>query len=123
MSVIEDVRKVFQDLVAPELKSISVKLDGFERESKLRDENLAAKIDSAGQESKLRDENLANDARVRGELTQIKLDGLSARLDSVNTKLDGVTAKMEFQYASIMNALDLNRRVETLERDKQSASA
>jgi hypothetical protein len=134
MSVIEDVRKVVQDLVAPELKSISVKLDGLDRESKLRDEGLVAKLDSldresklrdeglvakldsSDRESKLRDENLANDAKVRGELTQLKLDALSA-------KMDGVTAKMDFQYASIMNALDLNRRVETLERDKQAASA
>jgi hypothetical protein len=116
MSVIEDVRKVVQDLVAPELESISVKLAGFERESKIRDEGLLAKLDGVERESKLRDENRANDAKVRGELTQLKLDALSA-------KMDGVTAKMDFHYASIMNALDLNRRVETLERDKQSASA
>jgi hypothetical protein len=102
MSVIEDVRKVFQDLVAPELKSISVKLDGFERESKLRDENLAL-------ESKLRD-----------EITQAKIELVR---DSLSAKMDALGAKMEAQYASIMNALDLNRRVETLERDKQSASA
>jgi hypothetical protein len=134
MSVIEDVRKVVQDLVAPELKSLAVKLDGIELEVKLRGETvgtkietiektLTSKIESFERESKLRDENLANDAKVRGELTQVKLDAMSARLDSVNTKLDGVSAKMDFQYASIMNALDLNRRVETLERDKQSASA
>jgi len=97
MSVIEDVRKVVQDLVAPELKSLSVKLDGFERESKLRDENLA------------------NDAKVRGELTQLKLDALA-------TNIDGVTAKMDFQYASIMNALNLDKRVETLKRDKPRPS-
>ena len=112
MCVIEDVRKVVQDLVAPELKSISVKLDSFERESKLRDENLA------------------NDAKVRGELTQVKLDALSARLDGVNakidgmsSKMDGMSSKMDFHYASIMNALNLDRRVETLERGKQSVSA
>ena len=141
MSVVEDVRKVTQDAVAPEIKSLSVKLDGFERESKLRDEGLVAKLDGFERESKLRDEglvakldgferesklrdeNLANDAKVRGELTQVKLDALGARLDGMNSKMDGVSAKMDAQYSSIMNALDLNRRVETLERDKQSASA
>jgi hypothetical protein len=30
---------------------------------------------------------------------------------------------MDAQYASIMNALDLDKRVGLLERDKQSASA
>ncbi|HEX9198645.1 MAG TPA: hypothetical protein VF865_03745 [Acidobacteriaceae bacterium] len=128
MSVIEDVRKVVQDLVAPELKSLSVEVksgkeesklrdENLARESKLRDESLAARIEGFERESKLRDESLATEAKIRGELTQLKLDSLS-------TKIDGVTAKMDFQYASIMNALDLNRRVETLERDKQqSASA
>jgi hypothetical protein len=84
MGVIEDVRKVVQDLVAPELKSLAVKLEKIDSESKLRDE--------------------------------ITRDLLSARLDALS-------AKMDAQYASIMNALDLNRRVESLERDKQSASA
>src|SRR5665213_2065368 len=84
MGVIEDVRKVIQDLVAPELKSLAVKLDKIDSESKLR-----------------------------GDLSR---DVLSARIDALS-------AKMDAQYASIMNALDLNRRVESLEREKQSASA
>ncbi len=84
MGVIEDVRKVIQDLVAPELKSLAVKLDKIDSESKLRD-----------------------------EMTR----------DLLGARLDALSAKMDAQYASIMNALDLNRRVESLERDKQSASA
>ena len=116
MSVIEDVRKVFQDLVAPELKSLSVKLDGFEREMKVRDETTQAKLDGFEREM-----------RVRDETTQAKLDGLNARIDSgerlTHAKLEAVSAKMDAQYASIMNALDLDKRVGLLERDKQSASA
>jgi hypothetical protein len=91
MSVIEDVRKVVRDLVAPELKSLSVRLEGFERESKLRDEITQAKIEM-----------------VR--------DSMGARMDALSTKMDA-------QYSSIMNALNLDKRVEVLERDKQSASA
>jgi hypothetical protein len=102
MSVIEDVRKVVQDLVAPELKSLSVKLDSFERESKLRDENLAL------------------DSKMRDEITQAKIEIVR---DSLGARMDALSAKMDAHYSSVMNALDLNRRVETLERDKQSASA
>ncbi len=91
MSVAEDVRKVFQDLVAPELKSLTVKLDNFERESKLRDEALAAKMDSSER------------------LTHAKLEALSAKMDA--------------QYQSLLYSLNLDKRVEMLERDKQSASA
>jgi hypothetical protein len=91
MSVIEDVRKVVQDLVAPELKSLSAKLDSFERESKLRDENLAARIDSGE------------------KLTHAKLEAISAKMDA--------------QYQSILYTLNLDKRVEVLERERQSPSA
>ncbi len=46
MSMIDDLRKLIQDLIAPDLKSIQSKLDGNENVSKLRDEALSAKIDS-----------------------------------------------------------------------------
>jgi len=91
MGVIEDVRKVVQDLVAPELKSLVVRLEGFERESKLRDELILAKLEI-----------------IR---------------DSLSAKMDAMSARTEAQYASIMNALDLGRRLDALERDKQAASA
>lgn len=91
MGVVEDVRKLFQDLVAPELKSLAVEVRSGERESRLRDESLA------------------REAQVCDEFTYVKLEALSA--------------KMDYQYALIMNALNLDKRVEMLERDKQSASA
>jgi hypothetical protein len=43
--------------------------------------------------------------------------------DLLGARIDALSAKMDAQYTSIMNALDLNRRVETLERSKQTASA
>src|ERR1700738_4643198 len=46
MGAIEDVRKVIQDLVAPELKSLHVQIKGVDDTSSLRDEALSAKIDS-----------------------------------------------------------------------------
>ena len=98
MSVIEDVRKVVQDLVAPELKSLAVEVRSAERESKLRDESLTREL------------------KVRDELTLAKLEAQSA-------KLEAQSAKMDYQYASIMNALNLDKRIEVLERDRQAASA
>jgi len=46
MGAIEDVRKVIQDLVAPELKSLQAQIKGVDEASKVRDEALSAKIDS-----------------------------------------------------------------------------
>jgi uncharacterized membrane-anchored protein len=97
MGVIEDVRKVVQDLVAPELKSLSVQLDRIESESKLRDESLAKEL------------------RARDDL-------MLARLETQSAKLEAFGAKMDYQYASIMNALNVDRRHEVLERDKQHSA-
>jgi hypothetical protein len=116
MSVIEDVRKVVQDLVAPELKYLAVKLDGIELEVKLRGENVATKVETVQAKIEIVEKILTSkiesserEAKVRDDLTHVKLEAL--------------TVKMEAQYQSILYSLNLDKRVETLERDKQSASA
>lgn len=120
MNVVEDVRKVVQDLVAPELKSLSVKLDNIDSESKLRDQNLAAKIDGMGTSLAAKIDSAECESKLRDEITQARIDIVR---DSLGARIDALGAKMDGQYASIMNALDLNRRVETLERDKQQPAS
>ena len=46
MSVIDDVRKVIQDLVAPDLKAINARLDGIESTMNVKFDALTAKIDA-----------------------------------------------------------------------------
>jgi hypothetical protein len=74
MSAIDDVRKVIQDLVAPELKSLHVELKRVDETSKLRDEALSDKMD-------------------------IKFEALSDRMD---LKFDLVMTKMEAIQASLL---------------------
>lgn len=116
MGTIDDVRKVIQDLVAPELKALSVKLESFEREAKLRDEALAALI-----EHKI--ETLSVRISSTNELMLARMETLNNRIEAQSAKFDAITAKMDSQHTSIMNALNLDKRVESLERDRQSASA
>lgn len=65
MGNIEDFRKVIQDLVAPDLKAISARLDGLEH--------------------------------------------------SMNLRFDAVIALVNSNHATILNALDLERRMERVE--------
>jgi vacuolar-type H+-ATPase subunit E/Vma4 len=46
MGMLEDIRKVIQDLVAPDLKAISVRLDGIEKLMSHRFDALNEKLDS-----------------------------------------------------------------------------
>ena len=112
MSDLDDIRKAIQDLVAPDLKS------------------LAADIAAARTESRLRDEALAREAKAREELILAKLEVQDAKLEAHNGKLEAqdarleaISAKMDYQYNSLMNALNLDKRVEALEPERHPASA
>jgi hypothetical protein len=84
MGAIEDVRKVIQDLIAPDLKAIQAQIKGAEEASHLRNDALSAKIDN-----------------------------LSEKMDR---KFEIVFAKMEANHASIIYALNIEKRVEAIER-------
>jgi hypothetical protein len=102
MGAIEDVRKVIQDLVAPELKSLQVQIKNVDDSSKLRDEALSAKIDNIDAASKLRDEALS-----------IKIDNLS---DKIDRKFENVFAEMKANQAMLIYSLNIDKRLETVER-------
>jgi ribosome maturation factor RimP len=91
MGAIDDVRKVIQDLVAPELKSLHVELKRVDETSKLRDEALSAKIDALS------------------DKMDIKLEALSGKMD---LKFDLVMTKMEAIQASLL----IDKRLEAIER-------
>ena len=80
MGVIEDVRKVVQDLVAPDLKAISARLDALEKISTARHAELLARIDVV-----------------------------------VNT--------VASNHASILNALEIDKRLERLENQNSVRQA
>jgi hypothetical protein len=46
MSVAEDVRKVLQEVVVPDLKAIDERIKGLDATMKLRDDALSAKMDN-----------------------------------------------------------------------------
>ena len=106
MGAIEDVRKVIQDLVAPELKSLQVTIKGVDEASKLRDESLSAKIDSIDEASKLRDEALS--AKIDG-----RFDALSEKMDR---KFELVMNEMKANQAMLIYTLNIDKRLETVER-------
>ncbi len=95
MGAIEDVRKVIQDLVAPELKSLQEKINRLDDGSRMRDEALSAKIDS-------------NFERVIGMEA-----ALSAKIDS---KFDLLWAKLETNHQAMIFAMNIDKRVEAIER-------
>jgi hypothetical protein len=87
MGVIEDVRKVVQDLVTPDLKAEAKLIRGNEASSKLRDDALSAEI------------------RSLREFIEVSNRALNAKIDS--------------NHATVIYALNIDKRVEAVERNQQ----
>ena len=88
MSLIEDVRSVFQDLVAPELKSLNTRIDGLEKtvDAKLATMNL--RISSLERETGLRFEAAEERAAAPRTMILAKLETFAARIDARFEKID-----------------------------------
>jgi hypothetical protein len=95
MGTIDDVHKVIQDLVAPEMKSLHVEIKRVDETSKLRDDALSAKIDALS------------------DKMDIKFEALSDKMD---LKFDLVMTKMEANQAALLYAASIDKRLEAIER-------
>ncbi|MEO7030293.1 MAG: hypothetical protein ABI147_12925 [Acidobacteriaceae bacterium] len=90
MGMIEDVRKLLQDLVTPEFKSLQTQVKANDEASKLRDEALSAKMDMLAK--------------------------------SVDSKFELVLNRMDAQHAMVINSLNIDKRVEVIERQIMPAA-
>jgi predicted nucleic acid-binding Zn-ribbon protein len=93
MSVVEDVRQVFQDFLAPELRAISARLEALEKTMDARMETVEKTI---------------------GALEKT----MDARFAAQNTKIEAIDRKID----SLKESLDLDRRLSKLEAEKLKAS-
>ncbi len=91
MGVIEDVRKVIQDLVTPDLKALAARIDSHEESTQLKIDNVLARI--AGLK----------------ELMDAQFNALSAKIDA--------------NHVTVIHSLNIDKRLEALERDRQPATA
>ncbi|MDQ2924742.1 MAG: hypothetical protein M3R43_04195 [Acidobacteriota bacterium] len=90
MGMIEDIRKLLQDLVTPEFKSLQTQVKANDEASKLRDEALSAKMDMLAK--------------------------------SVDSKFELVLNRMDAQHAMVINSLNIDKRVEVIERQIMPAA-
>lgn len=87
MGVVEDVRKVIQDLVTPDLRALTARMDALEQVTEVRFQQLS--------------------------------DRVKALADLVDVSYRALNAKMEANHATVMNALNIDKRLEALERARE----
>jgi tetrahydromethanopterin S-methyltransferase subunit G len=104
MSVVEDVRQVLQDFIAPELRAVNTRLDAIES-------RLSANLD-------------AMSARSDGKFNaiNIRLDAMDQRFDDLITIMDTRLGSLGKDVAQVKDMLDIDRRLTRLE-SKQSQVA
>jgi tetrahydromethanopterin S-methyltransferase subunit G len=112
MSAIEDMRKVLQDFLAPELRSVHARLDAMDeklqaqsRVTEARFQEVFARIDGSNE----RIDNVKTSLEARIENVKSSLE---VRLDVTNDRID-----------SLKTSLDLDKRVGRLESSQSHPSA
>jgi hypothetical protein len=96
MSVVEDVRQIIQDFLAPELRSISARLDAIEKTAQSRHEELLARI-------------AASEARIEG------------RIVVQEEKVIRLESSLSNQISDLKSAFEFDKRLSRLEAEKKSA--
>lgn len=96
MSVVEDVRQVLQDFLAPEIRALSARLDSIEKTAQSRHEELLARISAS----------------------EARLDG---RISVQDEKLTRIEASLTNQIQDLKASLELDKRLSRLEAEKRPA--
>jgi uncharacterized protein YqgV (UPF0045/DUF77 family) len=105
MGIIEDVRKVIQDLVTPDLKALASRIDSHEETTQLKIDNVLDKIVALSEKT---------DSRFEAVLD--KLASLKELIEANNKALN---AKIDSNHATVIYSLNIDKRLEALESDRQ----
>jgi phage shock protein A len=123
MSVVEDVRQVLQDFLAPELRALSAKIDAIDQKVS----SLESRIDSQSDKTDSRFQSMDN----HFQSVEAKLHTVSSRLETLEatTQLrferaeEKAAARQEaimIQFESMRNQLNLDGRLRRIE-DREAA--
>ena len=97
MSVIDDLRQLLQDLVTPEFRALSVRVDALEKKV----DTLDRKVDTGF---------IALEKKVDAGFTKADIDLKQAMADT--------EARAERRHTALIIALQLEERVKRLEQDR-----
>ena len=112
MSVVEDLRQVLQDFLAPELRAVAAKFDAVDSKFAL----LSSRIDSL--ESKMNTRFDAMDSKF-GALEAT----VNARLSAAEDKASSRQEILLIQFEAVKGLMDMDRRVQRLESQRIESGA
>ena len=113
MGCVDDVRKVMQDFLAPDLKALAARLEALEREMNAgfarADKKMRTGFEHAEKMNLERFESLKNEM-YKGFASAEKLS---------STRQETLLATMAANYANIMNTLEMEKRLTRQESERK----
>jgi len=102
VGVYDQIKRAFQDIVAPELQALRGEIRVLDQKIDGVDARLTAKIDA-----------------LRGETVSMKAE-LLAEIRRVDTRINGVDARIEGLDHQLRTAMDIRERLAALEARRSS---
>ncbi len=123
MGALEDVRKVIQDLVTPDLKALTVRVDSLEKTMGSRFSALEKTMDAKFSAIDARFSAMDDKFSAMEKTFDAKLEavdtGSRLRDEAILVRLEGLANKMDANHQSLLYALNIDKRLEAIERDRQ----
>jgi hypothetical protein len=120
MGTVEDVRKLLQDLVTPDLKALDARVTALEKKMDLRFEAVELKLDALDKKFELKLDALDKKLDLKTDLLDRKID---FKFDLLMAEIRGLALVVASNHASILHALDLDRRLERIENERAFKTA
>src|ERR1017187_6468905 len=117
MGVIEDVRKVIQDTVAPDLKALAVKVEELEKRMDLKfqvvDQRFADQRDYLEKRFDSVDKQF-DDIDKRFDGVEKRFDGIDKRFDGIDNSFDGIDKRFDALERMLNQQQVINNLVERI---------
>ncbi len=112
MSALDDTRKLLQDMIAPDLKAIGVRLDTLEKKVEAVESNVNQRFEAAEKNVNLRFEAAERNVNQRFDAVE-RIATL--RHELLLAKMDNLVSLINAHQDSVSRAMNFDRRMEQLE--------
>ncbi len=130
IGAVEGVRKVIQDLLAPEVRALVVRVDSLEKQFELklnaaeertgaRIDALGARVDAVEQRLDTRIDSLEEHMNLRFDAVDARFNGVDARFDRLEASIKDFQMQMMVQFNSLINYNIITERLNKLETQVQ----
>jgi DNA-binding transcriptional regulator GbsR (MarR family) len=112
MSMVEDVRQIFQDFLAPELRALATQVKANSEISEAQGKSLQGQLESQGK-------SLQSQLETQGKLIHTQIEALTQRMEYLHResmlRSDTLEQRLTSRLDQIVQSFELEKRLARLE--------